>query len=157
MPILGSSICPMQLVRLLFPPLQKRLPFRLIRAAALPLLIMRRVMVLKPGLLAFRVIRAAALPLLIMRRVMVLKPGLWRMVEHVQRLAKAWMPLLRFSIFTMRAGVEGVARTTATHLEKLEQRVAAVEDKATVNHSTRRAAGMRLTQMTGMTRLMRGL
>ena len=48
----------------------------MIRAAAPPLLIMRRVMVLKPGLLAIRLAMAAARPLLANRRVMVLKPGL---------------------------------------------------------------------------------
>ena len=58
---------------------------------------------------------------------------------------------------SMRAGLEGVARTTATHLEKLEQRLAAIENKASVDRSTRRAVGMRLTHMTGMTRLVQSL
>ena len=53
----------------------------------------------------------------------------------------------------LRAGFEGMARVTATHLSKLEQRVAAVESSAVIQT---RAPGGHITSMTGLTRLIQG-
>ena len=57
----------------------------------------------------------------------------------------------------LRAGIEGVARTTATHFEKLEQRIAAVERQEKTHQNLGPGAGSQLTSMTGFTRLIQGI
>ena len=51
------------------------------------------------------------------------------------------------------AGFEGMARTTATHLSKLEQRVAALENSAVTRTGS---VGLHPTSMTGLTRIIQG-
>jgi hypothetical protein len=53
----------------------------------------------------------------------------------------------------LRAGLEGMARVTGTHLSKLERRVAAIEE-STVVHSG--SSWSQLTTMTGLTRVIQG-
>ena len=56
----------------------------------------------------------------------------------------------------MRAGIEGVARTTATHLGQLERRIAAVEEQARPHDDGHGPTASRITSMTGFTNFIRG-
>ena len=56
----------------------------------------------------------------------------------------------------MRAGLEGMAQTTAAHLGKLEQRAAALEERVKALHCTQPPAGSQITSMTGFTRFLQG-
>ena len=56
----------------------------------------------------------------------------------------------------LAAAIEGVARTTAKYLDKLEQRIPAIERQHKPHQNAPPAIGSQLASMTGFTRLIQG-